>query len=64
MKLLIVCAGNTCRSPMAGGLLKKIASERGIKLEIHTAGACTPPKPTCGREGGCRYAGVGNQHCG
>jgi protein arginine phosphatase len=43
MKLLIVCAGNTCRSPMAGGLLKKIASERGIDLEIHTAGLAHHP---------------------
>ncbi|NLI16070.1 MAG: low molecular weight protein arginine phosphatase [candidate division Zixibacteria bacterium] len=29
-KLLIVCTGNTCRSPMAEGIAKKIAKEKGL----------------------------------
>lgn len=28
--VLFVCSGNTCRSPMAEGLLRKIAEERGL----------------------------------
>ena len=34
MNILIVCLGNTCRSPMAGGLLRRMASERGLPLEV------------------------------
>ncbi len=38
MRVLIVCTGNTCRSPMAGGLLRKIASQKGVPVEVRTAG--------------------------
>ncbi len=38
MRVLILCTGNTCRSPMAGGLLRRIASGAGIKVEVRTAG--------------------------
>ena len=31
MKILFVCTGNTCRSPMAEGLFKKLVSENEIK---------------------------------
>jgi protein-tyrosine-phosphatase len=37
-KILFVCTGNTCRSPMAEGLLKKIAKESQIPLEVQSAG--------------------------
>ena len=30
MKVLFVCSGNTCRSPLAEGLARKRAQERGI----------------------------------
>ena len=31
MNVLFVCTGNTCRSPMAEGLFKKIVSDNGIQ---------------------------------
>lgn len=31
MKLIFVCTGNTCRSPMAEGLMKKLLKEAGIE---------------------------------
>lgn len=39
-RVLLVCAGNTCRSPMGGGLLRHAASVHAVPLEIRTAGVC------------------------
>lgn len=33
-KIVFVCTGNTCRSPMAEGIAEKISAERGYGLEI------------------------------
>jgi protein-tyrosine-phosphatase len=39
MKILFVCTGNTCRSPLAEAIARKFAIERGlIDLEIGSAG--------------------------
>lgn len=38
MKILFVCLGNICRSPLAEGILKKKFEERGIQGTIHSAG--------------------------
>ncbi|MFT9849144.1 low molecular weight protein arginine phosphatase [Aneurinibacillus sp. REN35] len=38
MRILFVCTGNTCRSPMAEKLFKKIAADKGIKAEAKSAG--------------------------
>ncbi len=38
MKILIVCLGNICRSPMAEGILRDKAEARGIKIKIDSAG--------------------------
>ena len=38
MKILFVCTGNTCRSPMAQGIAQKIASDRNMQIEALSAG--------------------------
>lgn len=38
MKVLMVCLGNICRSPMAQGVLEKKASESGIDIFVDSAG--------------------------
>ena len=38
MKILLVCLGNICRSPMAEGLLRDKATARGIILTTDSAG--------------------------
>lgn len=39
MRLLFVCTGNTCRSPMAEHIAKKVICERGLTgLEVSSAG--------------------------
>ena len=37
MKLLFVCHGNICRSPMAELCMKQLAKEAGIPMEIRSA---------------------------
>jgi len=38
MKILTVCLGNICRSPMAEGILRHLAQERGIDIRTDSAG--------------------------
>jgi len=40
MNIILVCTGNTCRSPMAEGLLRRKAAEVGLadRLQISSAG--------------------------
>jgi protein-tyrosine-phosphatase len=39
MKILFVCSGNTCRSPLAEALLKRMAAEAGrADIEVSSAG--------------------------
>jgi protein-tyrosine phosphatase len=38
MRILMVCLGNICRSPLAEGILRKKAIEKGIKITIDSAG--------------------------
>jgi protein-tyrosine-phosphatase len=38
MKLLFVCSGNTCRSPLAEAIARHLAAERGLDLQVSSAG--------------------------
>jgi protein-tyrosine phosphatase len=38
MRVLVVCLGNICRSPLAEGILRAKAEERGLQWEIDSAG--------------------------
>ncbi|WP_308636733.1 low molecular weight protein arginine phosphatase [Paenibacillus silvisoli] len=40
-RILFVCTGNTCRSPMAEALLRALSQERGLQLDIRSAGVST-----------------------
>jgi protein-tyrosine phosphatase len=37
-RVLMVCLGNICRSPMAEGILKEELSRRGIRVTVDSAG--------------------------
>lgn len=38
MKVLFVCAGNTCRSPLAAAIAHREATDRGLDIEVQSAG--------------------------
>jgi len=38
MKILMVCLGNICRSPLAEGILTQMAADQGMNWEVDSAG--------------------------
>jgi protein-tyrosine phosphatase len=38
MKILMVCLGNICRSPLAHGIMEQLAQQKGLNWEIDSAG--------------------------
>ncbi len=52
IKVLFVCLGNICRSPMAEGMFRKMIKDRGLEQSIHVESRATstyeignPPHP-------------------
>lgn len=41
MNILFVCTGNTCRSPMAERIMRKLAEENGLDVDVKSAGILT-----------------------
>ena len=37
-KVLMVCLGNICRSPLAQGILEDLAKKRGLSIKVDSAG--------------------------
>jgi protein-tyrosine phosphatase len=38
MKIIMVCLGNICRSPLAHGIMENLIKERGLNWEVDSAG--------------------------
>ena len=38
MRVVMVCLGNICRSPMAEGILRNTATQKGLNLKVDSAG--------------------------
>lgn len=45
IEILFVCTGNMCRSPMAEALMRRLIVERGIDVQVSSAGTVTDGRP-------------------
>ena len=60
MNLIFICTGNTCRSPLAAAIFQKLAAERGLPVNIRSAGMAAmegePASPNAVQA--CREIGI------
>ena len=68
MKILMVCLGNICRSPLAEGILQHKANEAGLKWTIESAGTGSwhcgePPHPLSQKIARLKGIDISNQRC-
>lgn len=69
MRILVVCAGNTCRSPAGEAAIRAAARRAGIEIEVSSAGTSAehvgaPPTPamvSAGRARGLDITGTARQ---
>lgn len=69
MKILVVCAGNTCRSPAGEAAIRAAAARAGIEVDVFSAGTSAdhvgaPPTPamvTAGHARGIDISGTARQ---
>jgi protein-tyrosine phosphatase len=66
MRILMVCLGNICRSPLAEGILQERAWKAGLDWSVESAGtlgshAGSPPHPMSVRVAEANGIDIGNQ---
>jgi len=66
MKILMVCLGNICRSPLAEGILQDKAFKAGLKWSVESAGTNQyhtgePPHPLSQKVAALNNINIGNQ---
>ena len=65
-RVLMVCWGNICRSPTAEGILRRLADQQGLAIEVDSAGTSdehrgSPPDPRAIAEAAKRGIDISNQ---
>ena len=68
MKILMVCLGNICRSPLAEGIMQHLADQQGLGWEIDSTGtgswhAGNPPDSRSVRVANQRGVDISKQVC-
>jgi protein-tyrosine phosphatase len=68
MKILMVCLGNICRSPLAHGVMESLVKEQGLDWEVDSAGTGNwhvgqGPDPRSTREAKLNGVDISKQVC-
>jgi len=55
IKIMFVCHGNICRSPMAEFIMKKLVAEKGMQDEFYVCSSATSTEEICNGKGNPVY---------